>query len=413
MTKEKTVVGLDIGTANIRVVVAERGTEEEGPRVIGFGKAPSAGIRKGVVVDVDELVESLSGALDNAEQMTGVPIERATVSLGGTHITADKSQGVIAVSRADGEISEDDVTRVINAAQAISLPSNKEIIHVIPKDFKVDDQEGIKDPVGMNGVRLEVNAYIIEGSTPFIRNLSKCVYRAGVDIESFVLAPLAAGEAVLSKRQKELGTALVDIGGDITGIAVFEDRDLLYTAVLPVGAAHITNDIAIGLRTSIDIAEKVKLEYGIALPSEVSKKEEIDLAELGESEEGNVSRHHVAEIIEARLEEIFKMVDEELKKIERGGLLPGGVVLTGGGAKMPGIVDLAKKSLHLPVQVGFPLELSGMPEKINDPEFATALGLILWEIEEKGYGGSSVSFSVTAAKETVGRIRDWFKKFLP
>lgn len=413
MTKDRIAVGLDVGTANIRVVVAERGTKEEGPRIIGFGKAPSSGIRKGVVVDIEELVESLSAALDNAEQMTGVPIEKGVVSLAGTHITAEKSQGVIAVSRADGEISEDDVSRVINAAQAISLPQNKEIIHVIPKDFKVDSQDGIKDPVGMHGVRLEANTYIIEGSTPFIRNLSKCVYRAGMDIESFVLASLAASEAVLSKRQKELGTAIVDIGGDITSIAVYEDRDILHTAILPIGAGHITNDIAIGLRTSIDIAEKVKLEYGIALPGEVNKKEEIDLSELGENEEGKVSRHHVAEIIEARLEEIFSMVNDELKKIERGGLLPGGVVITGGGAKMPGIVDLAKKSLRLPVQVGFPNELNGMPEKINDPEFATAIGLILWEIEEKGYGGGSISLGVATAKETVGKLRDWFKKFLP
>lgn len=413
MTKDKIVVGLDVGTANIRVIVAERGTSEEGPRVIGFGKAPSSGMRKGVVVDVDELVESLSHALDNAEQISGVPIEKAVVSLGGTHVTAEKSQGVIAVSRADGEISEDDVVRVINAAQAISLPSNKEIIHVIPKDFKIDDQTGIKDPVGMAGVRLEVNAYIIEGSTPFIRNLSKCVYRSGVDIESFVLAPLAASEAVLSKRQKELGTALVDIGGDITSIAVFEDRDLIHTAILPLGAAHITNDIAIGLRTSIDIAERVKFEYGIALPEEVSKKEEINLAELGESEEGKVSRHHVAEIIEARLEEIFSMVDDELKKISHSGLLPGGVVISGGGAKMPGIIDLAKKSLRLPAQVGFPRELLGMPEKINDPEFATAIGLILWDIEERGYKSGTLSFGFETAKETVNKMRKWFKKFLP
>jgi cell division protein FtsA len=290
---------------------------------------------------------------------------------------------------------------------------------VIARNYSLDDQKNIKDPIGMNGVRLEADTMIIEGSTPYIRNLAKCFEQADIDMDDFVLAPLAASKAVLSKRQKELGVILIDIGGGTTSVAVFEENDLLHTAILPVGGNNITNDIAIGLRTSIEVAEKVKLEYGSALPSEVSKKEDVNLSEIDANEEGLVSRHHVAEIIEARLEEIFSMVNKELKVIGRDKLLPAGIILTGGTAKISGSVDLAKNILALPAQTGFPLPMGGLVDKIDDPSFATVAGLILWGLENStakrgtGAGNRLVGSISTSIGSSVDSMKRWLGKFLP
>jgi cell division protein FtsA len=271
----------------------------------------------------------------------------------------------------------------------------------------------------MNGVRLEVDAMIVEGSSPFIRNLSKCVEQAGILIDSLVLSSLAAARAVLSKRQKELGVVLVDIGGGTTSVAVFEEDDLLHVATIPVGGNHITNDIAIGLRTSIEVAERVKMEYGNATPSEIGKKENINLSEIDSQEEGIVSRYHVAEIIEARLEEIFNLVNKELRLIKKDKLLPGGAVLVGGTSKMPGAVDLGKNILGLPAQTGFPIPLGGLVDKVDDPSFATSVGLILWGIEsyqtgkKMGFGNRLVGNISAPVGETVVGIKKWIGKFLP
>lgn len=413
MAKEETIVGLDLGTTNIRTVVAQRRSDEAKPQIMGAGQAPSSGIRRGAVVDVEETVSSINKSLEEAERASGLPIERAFVSIGGSHISSQVSKGVIAVSRADGEISEDDVERVISAAQAVSLPPNKEILHVIPRQFTVDGQQAIKDPVGMSGVRLEVDALIVEGSDPFIKNLTKCVHQAGIDIENLVLSPLAASKSVLSKRQKELGVVLLDIGGGTTGLVVFEEGDIVHTAVLPVGAGHITNDIAIGLRTSIDVAEKVKLEYGSTSPEDISKKDEINLSKFSDAEESSVLRRHLAEIIRARIQEIFDLVNKELKTIDRQRLLPAGAVLTGGGAKMPGIVDLAKEELGLPAQLGFPQELSGVIDKVDEPSFATAVGLVLWGLNLERKGKGQFLTKVPSIDYTISKMKRWFRGFLP
>lgn len=411
MPKDETIVGLDIGSSKIRALVAKLKPENEKLHIVGVGEAPTQGLRRGIVVDVEEATTSISNALERAERTSGVPIEHAYVSINGNHIVANQSKGVIAVARADNEITEDDVARVIEAASTISIPTNREILHVIPRDFIVDNQKGIKDPVGMNGIRLEVEAMIIEGSTPTIKNLIKCVSRAGVEIDDLIVAPLAASHSLLSKKQKELGVALVDIGCGTTGLIVFEEGDIMHTAILPVGSEHITNDLAIGLRTSIETAEKVKLSYGHAVVHDIARKEEIDLSQIDPQEEETVSKKHVAEIIEARLAEIFFMVDKELKKIERSGKLPAGVVLSGGGAKLSGIVDLAKKELKLPAQIGFPENITGVIEKLDDPVYATATGLVLW-----GYthaGKQKTSTPIASVSDTIGKIRKWFKNFLP
>ncbi len=386
MSKEKIIVGLDLGTSQVRAIVAQYPEDSNArPLVLGVGMAPSAGISNGVVTDMEETVGAINKAKEEAERIAGVPIEHAYVSINGRHITSQFSRGVVAVSRADGEISDEDVARVLNAAEAVSVPTNKQILTVVPCYFTIDGQEQIKSPSGMNGVRLEVNALLIEGAVNFIRNVEKCVeQRCGIDIDEMIFAPLAATKAVVSRRQKELGVVVVDMGKETTGITIYEDGNILGAKVIPVGSGHITNDIAIGLRTSIDVAERIKLGYGNAAPDDIDRSEQIDLSEIDANEEGVFKRRYVSEIIEARVEEIFLLVDEELKKLDKSGMLPAGVVITGGGAKLPGLVLMAKKVLRLPAQVGCPMEMNGIVDKIDDPEFATSVGLILWEADDSG-----------------------------
>lgn len=417
MPSDQILVGLDIGTTTVRVVVGKRENDSTAPpSIIGVGEAPATGLRRGVIVDIEEAVSSISTALEKAERMTGIPTEHAVVSVGGAHVSSLESHGVIAVSRADGEITENDIVRVIDASQAIQIPTNREILHVIPKDFAVDGQAGIKDPVGMTGIRLEVDSQIIEASIPFIKNLTKCVMQAGIDIDDLVLAPLAASQSVLTRRQKELGVVLIELGGGTTGVVAFEESELLHTSILPVGADHITNDIAIGLRTAVDVAEIIKLEYGTAAPGIIKKDEVINLSKIDKHEDGQVSRHHLAEIIQARLEEIFAMVNKELKSVGRDGQLPAGAVLTGGGAKMAGVVELAKKELRLPVQIGFPLNISTIIDRVDDPSYATAVGLVLWADEyltRSSRAGVSRFAKKVLETASIERLRKFFKQFLP
>lgn len=415
MAKEHIFVGLDIGSSVIRVVVGKQESELGTPSIIGVGEAVSQGIRRGVIVDIDEAVSAIAEALEKAERMTGLNINHAVVSVGGAQITSQESHGVIAVARADGEITENDVVRVVDASQAISIPANREILHVIPKNFTVDGQTGIKDPVGMSGIRLEVDSQIIQAAVPFIKNLTKCILQAGLEIDDLVLAPLSAAQAVLTKKQKELGVVLIDLGGGTTGLVVFEEGDLISSTILPLGSMHITNDLAIGLRTSVDTAEKIKLQYGQAEMREVKKDVDVDLAKIDKQEEGKVSTKHIVEIIEARLEETFDLINKELKKINRDGQLPAGAVLTGGGAKLPGVIELAKKQLRLPVSVGLPGSVSTVLDRVDDPSFATAVGLVLWANEF--LLGSSRTVNKFARKvlenDTINNLRKWFKSFLP
>jgi cell division protein FtsA len=413
MAKEDFLVGLDIGSANIRVCIGKMDPERQLPSIVGIGEHAANGIRKGMVVDLEEAVSSISGALEKAERMVGSAVESAFVSVSGDQISSTISKGVIAVAKADGEITEDDVTRAIEAAQAVSMPPNQEILHIIPRSFNVDDQKGIKDPVGMTGVRLEVEALIIYAASNLVKNATKAIFRAGVDIEDLVLAPLAAAQAVLTKRQKELGCLLIDIGGSTTGIAVFEEGELLQTTILPIGGAHISNDVAIGLRTSIDVADKVKVEYGFANPSEVEQTEEIDLSKIDPSEDEMVSKKHIAEIIEARLAEIFEMVDRELRRLRRSAKLPAGAVLTGAAAKLPGIIDVAKRELKLPIQIGFPKELPFAVDKIDDPAFATSVGLVLWAADMRSHGRTPGGKGIKVLTGTLGKVKNWVKSLLP
>ncbi len=415
MAKESYIVGVDVGTSSVRVVQAKLDGQTGQLNIIGSSEVPSAGMRRGVIVDIEEAVSAISSALEKAERMTGVPVASANVSVGGSHISSLQSHGVIAVSRADGEITENDIVRCVDASQAISIPQNKEVLHVFPKTFTLDGQSGIKDPAGMSGIRLEVDTIIVQGGLPFIKNLTRAVTQAGLSIDDLVLAPCAAAEAVLSKRQKDLGVCLVDFGAGTTSLAVYEEGDLMHTVVLPIGSMHITNDIAIGLRCSIETAEKVKLLFGHSDPKAIDQDEEIDLSKLDKTEEHSTVRGYVAEIIEARLEEIFRMINSELKKISRDGKLPAGIILTGGGAKMPGIVEFCKKHLRLPSSLGKP-QVSTVIDRVEDPSFATASGLVLWGNKYTSSSGQQQLGSIIKnllSNQSVAKLRNWMKSFLP
>ena len=417
--KDNVIAGLDIGSSAIRLVVGQRAsTNESGGqiRIIGAVATSSAGISRGAVNSIEDATSSISACLEKAERLVGVPISKVWVSINGPYVKCESSRGVVAVGKSDGEITEDDVERAVEAAQAMSVPPNYEILHVIPVKFAVDNQEDIRDPVGMTGVRLEVDTLVIQGLSSQIKNLTKAIYRTGLDIEDLVLSPLVSAEAVISPKQKELGAALVNIGASTTSLAVFEEGELLHAAVLPIGSEHITADVAIGLRCPINLAERIKTEYGNADADKFSKKDTVNIKDLIEEEGADgvaeeVSLKYIAEIIEARVEEIFEKVDEEFKKIERSGMLPAGVFLTGGGAKLAGVVDIAKKNLRLPACLGANNNISAVIDKVNDLTFLTALGLVAWG-GQKGEVGLSWPGGA-AVEKSVEKIKKWFSSLIP
>ncbi|MFC1787857.1 cell division protein FtsA [Patescibacteria group bacterium] len=412
--------GLDIGSHSIRIAVGKpvpTADNKEQMHIIGAIEVESAGINKGTITDIEDAVSSVSKALEQAERITGMPINKAWVGISGSHIIAQESHGVVGVARSDGEIKDEDVERAIEAARTVATPTNYEIIHVIPKNFIVDGQRGIKDPVGMNGIRLEVDALIIQGLSSHIKNLTKCVYRTGLDIEDVVFSILATAEAVVSGRQKELGVCVVNVGASTTSLVVFEEGDVMHTAVIPIGSDHVTSDIAIGLRTSIDVAEQVKLHWATTLPETVSKKEEIDLAEVGAVQQEIVGRRFVADIVEARVQEIFELIDAELVKIDRSGMLPAGVVLTGGGAKLNGVLDTAKSAMRLPISFGTPIGITSVMDRTTDPAMSTAIGLVLWGREIHGSaesGGIGKLFSgFSGVEKFTGGLKKILKSIRP
>lgn len=416
--KTNIITSIDLGSSTVRCVIADVAHEDGQVRVLGAGIVPSAGMRRGAVVDINDAADAIATAVERAEQMSGEKVRSAIVSIGGAGIIVKETQGVIAIGRADGEVNEDDVVRVIDAAQAISIPTNNEIIHVIPRSFRLDDQRDIKDPVGLRGVRLEVDAVIVEAPGNHVKNLTSAMERADIGVEDFIIEPLAAAESTLTKKQKELGVVLVNLGASTTSIAVYEEGELIHTSVLPVGSDFITHDIAIGLRTEIDIAERVKFEFGSADMDSVDKKSMIDLSRFDEREKDAVYHHDVLEIIQARLDEIFDLVVKELEKIGKDQLLPAGAVLTGGGAHLPHIVDFAKEKLRLPVSIGQPANLLGVVDHVDDSSYATVVGLLLWALHEGSRGGvhfgTGAMSSFTAGISGISaKIRGTFGKFLP
>lgn len=422
--KERLIVGLDLGSSHIRVAVGQltyAPDRRPALNIIGATEAPSAGISKGTVSSFEDAVAAISHVLEQAERLIGVPVEEAYVGIGGTHVSAQDAKGVIGVSRPDGDIRSEDVDRVLEAARAFANPANREILHVLARSFSIDGQGGIKDPVGMQGIRLEVEAQVVQGMLGQVRNLTKAVFRTGLDISELVYAPLAALLAVTDTRTRELGVCVLDIGSSTTGICVYEDGELLYTATIPIGSEHITSDIAIGLRISLDAAEKIKRAHGSALPDTVDPRAEIDIRAFGGDAHEVVSLHYVAEIIEARVEELFEKVEQELKRIDRAGLLPAGVVLTGGGAKLPGMSEVGKRILQLPCSYGAAHVETSMPELAHDPRFSAAVGLVMWgfqaEQDERASAGRTSGRRGGSGPAFFSKVSTPFKKvfksFLP
>src|SRR5680860_64702 len=418
--KDDIIAGLDIGSTSIRLVIGQKisGPTGDELQIIGAVSGPTAGVNRGIVNSIEETTSSISAVLEKAERLVGVPINRVWVGINDPHIKYERSKGVVAVGRSDGEIGESDVNRAIEAARALAVPVNYEILHVIPIKFSVDNQSDVKDPIGMNGIRLEVETLIVQGLSTQIKNLTKAIYRTGLEIEDLVLAPLAAAEAVISSKQKELGVALINLGSSTTSLAVYEERNLIHTAVLPIGAEHITSDVAIGLRCPINLAERVKKEYGSAILSSNEGDDDIDISELVAEEEVNddidtISKKYVSEIISARVEEIFEKIDNEFKKIDRSGMLPAGVIFVGGGSDLVGLVEAAKKKLRLPAAIGVAKNINVVIDKVKNPDFLIALGLVIWG-DNISDGDSSSSGKIKKnLNGLLDKTKGFFNRILP
>lgn len=412
--KGNMVVGLDVGTSKTAICA---GTVNEGLlEVLALEMVPNTGVRRGIISDIEDTISSISSALEAVERSTKIPIQNAYTAISGTHITATNSKGVIAISRADGEISETDMLRVIEAARAVALPPNQEILHIIAKSYTVDGQESIKDPLNMTGVRLEADALVIGGSSSAMRNLQKCISQAGLDINDMIYSPLALSQILLNKRQKELGVLLIDFGAGTTTMSVLEEGDLIHTAVYPAGSLHITNDIAIGLRTSLDIAEQIKQKEAVTLSEKVRESETVDLYQYDPNMKERIKKKYLALIIEARLSEVFGFIRSELKKIGRDGMLPAGVVFTGGGSQLSCLIDYAKDWLKLPAQIGQPvMELTGHTEKVNNPSLTLALGLMIWGMEHGRAENQAMQTSINLNRigGMVEKAKQFFKQLMP
>ena len=400
--KEELIVGLDIGTTKICAVVGE--TTADGIDIIGIGTSPSRGLRKGVVVNIDHTVAGIVKAIEEAELMAGCEITQVYAGIAGSHIRGLNSRGMVAVK--DKEVQRYDIDRVIDAARAIPLPTDREIIHILPQEYIIDEQDGIKEPLGMAGVRLEAKVHIVTGASSSMQNIVTCASKAGLQVEATVLQPLASAYAVLSEDEKELGVALVDIGGGTADIAIFSEGSIVHTSVIPLGGNHITNDIAVGLRTPADEAEKIKIKYGCAMTSMVNKDENIEVPSVGGRQPRVLSRQILAEIIEPRVEEIFQLTHSEIQKSGFEELLASGVVITGGSTLMEGMPEMAEEVLGMPVRRGYPQGIGGLIDVVKSPAYSTGVGLVLhghkraedlhWK--RKSTGGIGMA---------LGRLWDW------
>lgn len=414
MAKNRDIItGLDIGSQAIRVVMGQR-LGEGRLKIIGVAETPATGISRGSINSIEDAVSCIAEALEKCEKMTATRVDKIVVGISGTHIKTVNSRGVVAVAKANEQVEDSDIERALEVAESTTIMPNYEVLHVLPISYNLDNQKNIKEPQGMTGVRLEVETQVVMAMSAQVKNLTKCIYRTGVDIDYIVFSILATAEAVLTNKQKELGVAVVNLGSATTSLAVFEEGNILHTAVLPVGAGHVTNDLAIGLKTSVTTAEAVKIDHAQAISDGISKRDEVDLHKYSEEEKKGtyVYRKDIATIAEARVTEIFEMVNDELKKIDRAGKLPAGIILTGGGAKMPLIIDLAKGIFDLPVFLGLPVDHEFPIDKLNDPEYTTALGLVIWA-DRNIDGAAHYLPGGDVFKNLAGKTKNIFKSIWP
>lgn len=409
MSDDRIVVGVDVGTTKVCALIAEV-SEDDHLEVIGSGIAPSRGLKKAVVVNPEEVVESIVGAVNKAEQQSGFKIVSAFVGISGAHIATHAAQGTVAVRHPDRQITPDDVNRAIDAARVVNLPNDREIVNVLARHYVVDGQDGIKNPIGMLGHRLEVQTTIVSGAMTAKSNLERCLERSGIGIDSLVLQPAAAGEAVLTEAERDIGVTLIDIGSGTTDVGVFVEGALVFACVLPVGGFQVSNDLAVGLRTPFAAAEEIKIRHGYALPELLEDDRMIDVSAFDTGDGRPVSRRQVSEIIEPRLEETFELVIEQLDKAGLRGL-PAGVVLCGGTAQLGGIRRLAAEVFRAPVRVGTPTGMYGLTDQISTPAFATSVGLLKWGLDQEFEPARERGGLPLAG--IGGRIRSLFKNLLP
>ncbi len=410
MEREAVLVGIDVSTTKVCALIGEV-ARDGSLTIIGKGPVPASGLRKGVVVNIDQTVHSIGSAVEHAERLSGWKIDRAFVGVGGQHVESQNSRGAVAVSGHDPEVTREDVNRATEVARAVSIPSNRRVLHVLPRGFIVDGQEGVKDPLGMSAIRLEVETHIVTASATAVQNLTKCVQAAGVKIDELVAASLASAEAVLSETEKELGVAVADIGAGTIDLALFADGSPFHTAVLPVGGNNVTNDVAIGLKTSLKVAEELKVHHGTSDLRGIAQDELISVALLGEEAGRQVSRLEVCQVIEARMRETFELLRAEMQSAGHG-MLPAGIVLTGGAAQLAGIAELGREVLAMPVRIAGPSGIGGLVDNLLTPAYSTSVGLLMW-------GAATIvaeepsRYESAPARGGLGRIRDALRSIFP
>ena len=404
--KHSIVVGLDIGTSKVCAVVGEM--TDRGMEIIGIGSHPSQGLRKGVVVNIESTVNSIKNAVEEAELMAGCEIHTVFTGLSGNHIKGFNSHGIVAVK--NKEVCQRDLVRVIDAAKAVAIPTDREVLQILPQDYIVDDQDGIKEPLGMSGVRLEAKVHIVTSAVTATQNIVKCCSRAGLSVGDIVLMPLASAGAVLGGEERELGVGLVDIGSGTTDIAIFHDGTVRHSAVLGVGGNHLTNDIAAGLRTPTADAERIKQRYGLAKASMVAGEERVEVPSVAGKTAGTVSRQILCEIIEPRMEEVFQLVQREIAKSGYEGALASGIVMTGGSMLLPGAVEMAEQLLGMPVRLGSPTHVGGLVDVVSSPIYAAGVGLVLYGMkrQERAFSRCRDDRILSKVKH---RMSDWLSEF--
>jgi len=408
--REAVLVGIDVGTTKVCALIGE--VSRDGRlTIMGHGTVPASGLKKGVVVNIDQTVRSIADAVERAERLSGWKIDRAFVGVGGSHVSSLNSPGQVAVTAHTREVTREDVNRAIEVARAVSIPSNREVLHVERRGFVVDGQEGVKDPLGMSALRLEVETHIITASATAVQNLSKCVQQAGVKIDELVVNSLASAESVLTDMEKELGVAVADIGAGTIDLALFTDGSPFHTAVIPVGGNNVTNDVAIGLKTSLPVAEELKIRHGTCDLRTVGNDEEISVAVLGEDAGRTVSRLEVCQIIEARMRETFELLKAEMAEAGPG-MLPAGIILTGGAAQLAGSAELGRDVLGMPVRVAGPSGIGGLVDTLLNPAYSTAVGLLQWGASSLG-STDPLRYESVPALGVLGRIRDALRSLFP
>ena len=398
------IVGLDIGTSKVVCIIGELKDDGE-IEIVGFGSNPSRGLKKGVVVNIESTVQSIQRAVEEAELMAGCEIHSVYAGIAGSHIGSMNSHGIVAIK--DGEVSTSDVERVIDAARAVAIPADQKILHILPQEFIIDHQDGIREPVGMSGVRLEAKVHLVTGAVSAAQNIVKCVRRCGLEVDDLILEQLASSYAVLSEEEKELGVCLVDIGGGTTDIAIFTEGAIRHTAVIPIAGDQVTNDITVALRTPTHNAEEIKLKYACALTQLASPDEAIEVPSIGDRPPRRLARQTLAEVVEPRYEELLSLVQAELRRSGFEDLIAGGVVVTGGSAKMEGLIELAEEVFHMPVRLGVPRHVSGLPAVVGNPIHATGVGLLLFARNNRGAFGRD--FEDAGAHSIWSRMKRWFQ----